>query len=54
MKNEMTRGELLFICSKLSAAVCKLEPLLIVLELINIGSGLKSLLINVLSAVVQD
>jgi hypothetical protein len=54
MKSEMTRGELLFIGSNLSATVLKLEPLLIVLELINSGSGLKLLLMNVLSAAVQD
>jgi hypothetical protein len=44
MKSETTRGGLLFIGSKLSAAVLKLEPLLIVLEHINSGSDLKPLL----------
>jgi hypothetical protein len=50
----MTWDGLLFICLKLSEAVLKLEPLLIVLELISSGSGLKPLLIKVLSAAVQD
>jgi hypothetical protein len=36
MKSETTRGGLLFICSKISTSVLKLELLLIVLE-----SGLK-------------
>jgi hypothetical protein len=54
MKNKTTRGDLLFIGSKLSAAVYKLEPLLIVLELISNGSGLKLLLMNVLLIMVQD
>jgi hypothetical protein len=54
IKNKMTWDGLLFICLKLSEAVLKLEPLLIVLELISSGSGLKPLLIKVLSAAVQD
>jgi hypothetical protein len=53
MKNETTQGGLLFIGLKLSAPVYKLEPLLIVLELINSGSGLKLLLMKVLSVAVQ-
>jgi hypothetical protein len=53
-KSEMTWGELLFIGSKLSTTVCKIEPLLIVLELISSGSSLKPLLMKVLSAAVQD
>jgi hypothetical protein len=52
MKREMTRGELLFIGLKLSSTVLKLEPILIVLKLISSDSGLKSLLMNVLSAAV--
>jgi hypothetical protein len=54
MKNETTRGGLLFIGLKLSATVLKLESLLIVLEPINSSSSLKLLLMNVLSSVVQD
>jgi hypothetical protein len=50
----MTKGGLLFIGSKLSAMVCKIELLLIVLKLINNGSSLKPLLMKVLSAIVQD
>jgi hypothetical protein len=50
----MTWDGLLFICLKLSEAILELEPLLIVLELISSGSGLKPLLIKVLSAAVQD
>jgi hypothetical protein len=50
----MTRGGLLFIGYKLSAAVCIVESLLIVLELVNRGSSLKLLLMNVLSTTVQD
>jgi hypothetical protein len=52
MKREMTRGELLFIGLKLLSTVLKLEPILIVLKLISSDSGLKSLLMNVLSATV--
>jgi hypothetical protein len=52
MKSEMTRSGLLFIGSKLSAAVCKLESLVIVLELISSDFNLKSLLMKVLSAAV--
>jgi hypothetical protein len=54
MKNEMKRGKLLFIGSKLSKAVLELGLLLIVLELISRGFGLKLLLMKVLSAAVQD
>jgi hypothetical protein len=54
MKNETTRGGLLFIGLKLSAPIYKLEPLLIVLELINSGSGLKLLLMKVLSVAIQN
>jgi hypothetical protein len=54
MKSKMTRAGLLFIGSKLSAVILKLEPMLIVLELISSGSDLKQLLMNVLSAAVQD
>jgi hypothetical protein len=54
MKNETTRSGLLFIDLKLSATVLKLEHLLIVLKLISSSSGLKPLLIKVLSVVVQD
>jgi hypothetical protein len=46
-KNEMTRDGLLFIGSKLSAAVYKIEPLLI-------DSSLKPLLMKLLSAMIQD
>jgi hypothetical protein len=45
MKSEMTRSGLLFIGSKLSAAVCKLESLLIVFKLINNNLSLEPLLI---------
>jgi ribosome-associated protein YbcJ (S4-like RNA binding protein) len=45
---------LLFIGLKISEPVLKLEPLLMVLELISSGSSLKSLLIKALSAVVQN
>jgi hypothetical protein len=45
---------LIFIGSKISEAVLELEPLLIVLELISNGSNLKLLLMNALSAVVQN
>jgi hypothetical protein len=54
MKSETTRRGLLLIGLKLSVAVCKLEPLLIVLELISNGFSLKPLLMKVLSAAVQD
>jgi hypothetical protein len=50
----MIRGMLLFIGSKLLAAVCKIKPLLIVLKLISSGSSLKLLLMKVLSVAVQD
>jgi hypothetical protein len=49
MKSETTRGGLVFINSNLSAAIHKREPLLIVLELISIDSGLKLFLMKVLS-----
>jgi hypothetical protein len=54
MKSETTRGGLVFIDSNLSSVVHKRESLLIVLELISSGSGLKLLLMKVLSEVVQD
>jgi hypothetical protein len=54
IKHKTTWDGLLFICLKLSETVLELEPLLIVLELISSGSGLKPLLIKVLSAVIQD
>jgi hypothetical protein len=54
MKSETTQGGLLFIGSKLLVSVLKLEPLLIVLEHICSGSGLKPFLMKVLSAAVQD
>jgi hypothetical protein len=54
MKNEMTQGELLFIGLKLWVTVLKLELVLIVLELIRNGSGLKPWMMKVLSAAVQD
>jgi hypothetical protein len=50
----MIWGGLVFIDSNISAAVYKREPLMIVLELISIGSGLKLLLMKVLSEAVQD
>jgi hypothetical protein len=53
MKNETTRGMLLFIGSKLSTTVLKLEPMLIFLELISSGSSLKPLLVKVLSATIR-
>jgi hypothetical protein len=53
-ESQMTRGGLLFIGSKISEVVLKLEPLLIVLELISSSSSLKSLLMKVLSAAVQN
>jgi hypothetical protein len=54
MKNEMTRGGLLFIGSNLSAAVHKREPLLIVLEIISSSSEFKPLLMEVLSEAIQN
>jgi hypothetical protein len=54
MKSKTTRDILLVIGSKLSEAVLKLEPLLIVLELISNDFGLKLLLMKVLSVAVQD
>jgi hypothetical protein len=48
----MAQSGLLFIGSKLSATVCKIEPLLIVLKLISSGSSLKLLVIKVLSEVI--
>jgi hypothetical protein len=54
IKNKTTRGGLLFIGSKLSAAVLKLEPMVIVLELIISSFSLKQLLMKVLSEAVQD
>jgi hypothetical protein len=54
MKSKTTRDRLLVIGSKLSEAVLKPEPLLIVLELISNDFGLKLLLMKVLSAAVQD
>jgi hypothetical protein len=53
-ESQTTRGGLLFIGSKISEVVLKLEPLLIVLELISSSSSLKSLLMKVLSAAVQN
>jgi hypothetical protein len=50
----MTRGGLLFIGSKISIAVCKIELLLIDLELISNSSHLKPLLMKVLLVAVQD
>jgi hypothetical protein len=47
-------GGLLFIGLKLSTTVYKRELLLIVVELISSGSGLKLLLVKVLSVAVQD
>jgi hypothetical protein len=54
VESQTTLGNQLFIGSKISEAILKLESLLIVLELINSGSSLKPLLMNVLSAVVQN
>jgi hypothetical protein len=54
IKSETTWGGLLFIGSKLSEAVLKLEPPLMILEFINSGSVLKLLLMKVLSVAVQD
>jgi hypothetical protein len=54
VESQTTRGKQLFISSKISEAILKLESLLIVLELINRGSSLKPLLMKVLSAVVQN
>jgi hypothetical protein len=48
-----SQGVLLFIGLKLSEAVRKQEPLLIVFELINSDSIFKPLLIELLSEVVQ-
>jgi hypothetical protein len=50
----MTRDELLFIGSEISEAILKLEPLLIVLELINNSSRLKPLLVKVLPVAIQN
>jgi hypothetical protein len=50
----MIRGGQLFIGSKILKAILKLESLLIVLKLTNNSSGLKLLLMNVLSAVIQN
>jgi hypothetical protein len=54
MKSKPTCDGLLFIGSKLLASVLKLESLLIVLELISSGSGLKPLLRKVLVVAVED
>jgi hypothetical protein len=54
MESKMTRDKLLFIGLKLSTTVYKRELLLIVVELISSGSGLKLLLVKVLSVAVQD
>jgi hypothetical protein len=53
-ESQTTRGGLLFVGSKISEAVLKLEPLLIVLKLISSGSSLKPLLMNILSTAVQN
>jgi hypothetical protein len=54
MKSETTWGGLLFIGSKLSATILKLEPFLIVLELISNSFDLKPLLMKILSTADQE
>jgi hypothetical protein len=53
-KRETTRCGLVFIGLKLSVTTPKLEPLLIVLELISNDSDLKPLLMKVLSPAIQN
>jgi hypothetical protein len=53
-ESKMTRDGQLFIGSKILKAILKLESLLIVLKLTNNSSGLKLLLMKVLSAVIQN
>jgi hypothetical protein len=53
MKSKPTWDGLLFIGSKLLAAVLKLESQLVVLELISSGSGLKPLLRKVFVVAVE-
>jgi hypothetical protein len=47
-------GRATIIGLNLSTIVHKVEPLVIVLDLISNGSGLKPLLVKVLSAAIQD
>jgi hypothetical protein len=53
-ENQTIRGGQLFIGSKISKTILKLESLLIVLELTNNSSGLKLMLMKVLSTVIQN